>query len=941
MRTLLLLLLFASFAPSLLAQTGGKLDGHVREAATGDPLPGVNIYITSLERGTVTDADGYYFILNLPPASYSVTASMVGFRSVTVQDVVININRTTTTDFELSEAVLEADEVIVTASRPDIVRDRTASAEVFRMSDVEDNPGIRDITDVLALSADVVDGHFRGGRQGEELYNLAGMSIVNPLSNARAFAPIMSAIEEVEVITSGFSAQYGNAQSGVVNISMREGQGDRWSGSTDFRTRMPGYKHFGASVFDVDSNPYLQLLDSVEDFEAVDPITERPVYDYAYGFTTNYDSLLLPRLAYEAYHQARRDLNRQYDVLWDNSVDLSLGGPLSEHARAFLATRFDRTWSTVPAAEPEITRQAMGNVVFDVGRAMAVRFSGAYDEVHGHNFRGLGSQNYRSYRDWLWDRVIGVNKLRNQALQLGIRWSHALSERTFYEVKVNRLATTYREGTEVIDPTRSREDITDRGMWRHFNPSDFFRNGHTDNRFMSEKTETISFDGSFTSQVTSHHMLLAGVQANSYYFDIDNLLSLSSPAQANYERYSARPYEIGLYAQDKMEFEGMIANLGLRLDMYDQNTDYYVDIFSPLRNPNYDPSQPATGDNQPYDPDLAEREETGLVAHVQPRLGISFPISVSTVFHLNYGSFLQRPAFERTLFRRIARASDVPVRLGNPNLKPERTESYEVGIAQGLGEGFTLDVSGYYKDVKNLIELALFQDNSQREYETFLNRDYADIRGFRIGVNKRRGIIRGSVRYNYSVATGKSSTPFDSPTKLFEQPPEGQEPIDLADPDDIILDFDRTHNVVGTLSMVTPPGYGPRLGGFRPLEAFAISLRSNTRSGRPYGPLNIRRAPMEYNTDLKITKTLPQVLGSSMQLYIEVFNLFNNRIFSYNSVFRNDRNQVKYDAAIAEGVDPNEALRYYDEDAPFLADQRFIIYGNEPRQVYFGLSLDF
>jgi outer membrane receptor protein involved in Fe transport len=942
MRSLLLLIILCIFAsPAALAQTGGKLEGHVVDD-TGLPLPGAHVQVRDTERGTVTDANGYYYLLNLMPGSYSVSASMVGFATTTTTDVIININRTTTVDFELREAVFEADEITVTAQRPDIVRDRTASAEIFRMRDVEDNPGIRDISDVLALSADVMDGHFRGGRQGEELYNLAGMSIVNPLSNARAFAPIMSAIEEVEVITSGFSAQYGNAQSGVVNISMREGRSNRWEGSAEVRNRLPGYKHFGGSVFSEANNPYLAMLSTPEQWAAGD-VDGNPHYAWvAYGFLNHYDSLTAPIIAHAVYQQARRDLNREYNNLWDQSVDISLGGPLARNARMFFATRFDQEWAIVPPEHPDVTRQAMGNIAVDVGQGMSVRFSGAYDLGTGHNFRGLGSQNYRSYRDWLWDRAVGVNNQRSEAVQLGVRWSHALSAATFYEVKVNRLVTNFREGSNVFDPLRTRDDVNDGATWRNFNPTEGFRTGHPDNRFMAEQTQTVSLDASLTSQVTPNHMLLAGVQANTYLIDVDNLVSMSSVSATNYEEYRARPWEIGLYVQDKMEFQGMIANIGLRLDAYNPNTEYFVDIFSPLRNPNFDPSKPATGDNRYYHPTLAARERTGTEVHVQPRLGISFPISEVTVFHLNYGSFLQRPSFERTIFSRINRHSDFPARLGNPNLRPERTESYEVGLAQGLGEGFTLDLSGYYKDVKNLIEQAVFYDQQGTAYEIFLNRDYADIRGFRVAVNKRRGMVRGAVRYNYSIATGKTSSPFDSPSEYHEA--FGPDPVQLPDPRDILLDFDRTHNVVTQLSINTPRNFGFSIAGVNPLERLAISGRSTVRSGRPFGELNIYRSPAEFNTDLKVTKTLPDFGGvSRVQVYAEVFNLLNNRVFRYNSVFRNEVNQRLYLETVNQNGDVHEALRYYvHEDRPeFLADQRFLIYGNQPRQLFFGVSMDF
>src|SRR3989338_3529185 len=86
------------------------------------------------------------------------------------------------------------------------------------------------------------------------------MGITNPLDNSSAFLPIMSAVEEVEVITSGFEVQYGNAQSGVVNISMKEGKSNKWQSRLETRGRAAGRKHFGPSVYDPRANPYLGFL---------------------------------------------------------------------------------------------------------------------------------------------------------------------------------------------------------------------------------------------------------------------------------------------------------------------------------------------------------------------------------------------------------------------------------------------------------------------------------------------------------------------------------------------------------------------------------------------------------------------------------------------------------------------------------------------------------
>ena len=238
-RLFILAMLSCMVLPSA-AQNVGRIAGTVTDAASGEPLPGANIVLAETTRGAAADADGSYYILNLPPGRYELRASMVGYEPVLVVDVVVNANRTTTIDFELTDAAIGAGEVTITAERPDVERDKTSTSYIIRPEEIQAMPGIRDVGDVLSLQPDVIDGHFRGGREGEEYYTLQGMGIVNPITNSSAFMPIMSAVEEVEVITSGFGAQYGNAQSGVVRISMKEGDRTQWNTHLEMRARPPG-----------------------------------------------------------------------------------------------------------------------------------------------------------------------------------------------------------------------------------------------------------------------------------------------------------------------------------------------------------------------------------------------------------------------------------------------------------------------------------------------------------------------------------------------------------------------------------------------------------------------------------------------------------------------------------------------------------------------------
>jgi len=941
-RLLLFLVLTSSLA---MAQNAGKISGRVVDARTKEPLPMANIVVRTTGFGAASNMDGDYFILNIPPGEYSVSASIVGYRSLTKTNVIVHGNRTTTVDFALSEEAVETEGVEVVAERPDVEREKTSTSDIVRSEEVLAVPGIRDLTSVLSLSSDISDSHFRGGREGEELYNLQGMGIVNPLSNASSFAPIMSAIEEVEIITSGFSAQYGNAQSGVVNISMKEGRSNKWTARAEVRMRAPGLKHFGPSLWDPISQPYLSALNSPEKWMAFDTNSTGGGKYYnsiGNGFDGRYgkDSVTLGQVAYTYWAlQSKRDMGLSYDNLIDYSLDATVGGPLSNAARVFLALHSENEWPILPTPTPDQKRQFMGNIVFDLGDGMTARLSGAYTNQHEYLFR---STSTTGFYNWIWDRVLGTSRSITDNYQLGVRFTYAYSASTYYEVKLNTLRTDEVTGSPVIDPGIYLGDFG-KSMWIYYGSTpDNFSFGNIDDDFRSEKTRTISLDASVTSQVTNAHMLLAGIQANWYVMDVNSILSLKSSNGQRYEVYVAKPLEFAAYVQDKMEFEGMIANIGLRFDVYNQNISYYTDQYAPYRYINAD------GDTL-TDKALADRSTTPTLARLQPRLGISFPVSTSTVFHVNYGSFVQRPPFSQTVYQQEPNSGFKDMILGNPRLQPQVTNSYDIGLTQGFGDGFRIDVSGYYKDVRNLIQQAFYYDVQGYGYSTFVNRDYADIRGFRVSLARRKGMLTGTVNYTYGVATGKNSTPFNESPRYSELGT-----ADLPTAKDVLLDFDRTHNVVASLVFQTEEYWGPEVLGMYPFEMFSVSGTSFIRSGRPYtydtqglGALYNKRSPAERNTNIKITRQFSRLFGTRASVYVEVFNLFNDMIYNYNAIFRKTRNNatgtIDDNRNLIKYEENRESLTYYEDvnHPGFLVDQTFMIYGNAPRSFQFGLVLNF
>jgi outer membrane receptor protein involved in Fe transport len=933
-RHLFLVSMLTLFALNIcLAQNVGKISGVLKDTETGEPLIGCNITILETNLGAVSDPDGAYFVLNIPPGKYNIQASLVGYQKVLQRGVIVNAGRTTNVDFKLKASAVEVGEVVVEATRPDVEKEKTSTSAIIRFDDVQQMAGIRDVGDVIGLAADVTDGHFRGGREGEEYYTLQGMGIVNPLDNSTAFLPIMSAVEEVEVITSGFGAQYGNAQSGVVNISMKEGKPDKWRTRFEARSRAPGRKHFGPSVYDPSANPYLATL------------LNRNSWFGEGEQTTYYESMWSGKDFFAADHlvqyqvartlwekQTKRDLYRKYGQDIDYSVEGSADGPIDENMRMFMAIRANNEWPVFPTEQPNIENQIMGNIVTDISKTAALRLSGGFTQQNTNVY----SSSNTGYFRWLWDRIAGIRYQKRNNLQLGAKFTHTLSPNTFYEIKISSLWTKNKIGSTVYpDSEPDSSVVRNSSLPLNETPPDKCEYLLGDTRFVNDQTRTVSLDASITNQMTKHHLLNGGIQMNSYNINVNNRQNMLEDAKI-FEEYDASPFEAAIYAQDKMEFEGMIANVGLRFDIWDVNILSYP-LFSE-----------GIGD-------IAQaKTKTPILYRLQPRIGVSFPVSELMVFHLNYGTFLQRPSFQYLLRSEISKkkgGSELNY-LGNPRLKPEETHSYDIGLNQGFGEGFTLDVSGYYKDVKNLVEQATLGS-----YTTWFNRDYADIRGFRVALVKRKGSFTGSVNYQYGYATGKSATTSNAPVSFtYNTTTHTIEPVnDFKVPvRDVMLAFDRTHNVVISLGYTTEKNWGPEIFGGYPFDNLTLSSNSFLRSGRPYTSklhsklLFASRTPAEYNTNIRLTKKILGLFGTNATLYFEIFNLFNNKILNYDYIFAAqdastpntaNENYEKYPIN-----DPAKGILYWpimNNPPPWAIDQSFMIYSNTPRSYNLGFVVEF
>ena len=214
--TSLIILICIILLNSLFAGTTGKISGKVTDKITGEALVGVNIILLGTTQGAATDIDGNYFILNIQPGIYSVKAAMIGYKSVIVKSVQVSADQTTHISFELSSEAVKLGEVIVAAKKPLVRKDLTSTEANVSGKNIRMLP-VEDIAAVINLQAGVVNGHFRGGRAGEVKYLIDGVSVNDAYSGSSSLSPEVNSIQEVQVLTGTFNAEYGEALSGIVN----------------------------------------------------------------------------------------------------------------------------------------------------------------------------------------------------------------------------------------------------------------------------------------------------------------------------------------------------------------------------------------------------------------------------------------------------------------------------------------------------------------------------------------------------------------------------------------------------------------------------------------------------------------------------------------------------------------------------------------------------
>ncbi len=924
------LLLFSSYSYS---QTG-KIAGRVLDT-NKQPIVGANVVILGSSMGAATDLDGNYTILDIAPGVYNVRVSAVGYGSEEVKGARVSIDLTTRLDFALKETAVQVETVVVTAQKPLVQKDLTSTTSIVNSNEIQQMP-VTSVQDVLELQAGIVKDqngnlHFRGSRAGEVSYWIDGIPVTNSYDGSTVVDVNKNSIQEMQVVTGTFNAEYGQAMSGIVNIATK-------TGGNELHGNITAY---GGGYVTQNSNIFTGL-------QTINPLSSQWLEGSLNG------PIVKDKLFF--YADARYYYNRGYlqGVRKFNTWDITNAQAANENDWIIQQTGDGKT---VPM-NPFLEAYLQGKVTYKFSPSFRVSYDYILDNSRGKNY----DFSYKYNPD-------GILSNFKKGYLNSLTITQTLSANTYYNLGVSDYFTDYREYLDTAafslgdlftrkDPFN--QDYVHTALLNA--PEGTFYTGGTNmaHNVRNNNTFVVKFD--LTSQVTPHHEIKTGVLFNQYQLFLHNInLHMSSvdnnrdPVTDGYpflrdpvvipsfesqdnQEYLHRPWQFSYYVQDKMEYSSLIINLGLRFDYFHPDGQVLADpsdpnIYLPVKPQNQD-SVVAPGGTHAQA--VAQRmtywyKNASNKWQLSPRLGVAFPITDRGIVHFSYGLFFQIPDFQRLYENPMYK---LPVTggstnlgiIGNPDLQPEETTSGELGLQQQLTDDIAIDVTGYFRDIRNLagtLNEIQYVYGGTKVYSQYVNSDFGFVRGIVVSLDKRfSGGLSASFDYTFQIAKSDAS----DPTTAYNLRNSGTQPMAQLIP----TDWDQTHTVNLSINYANPNDWGG-------------SLICQYGSGTPYTPLmtvnvgelitNSQYKPSTFNIDLRAYKDF-RIGSSTLSVFLRVFNLLDtkNAIQVYN-----DTGQPDWSLTEQRQIEINPPQRVSTVQDWYTRGY----YYSEPRRIEFGSSISF
>ncbi len=888
--------------------------GRVTDKDTGEPLPGVNVVVKGTHRGSATDLDGRYSIYGLSSGSYDVQASFVGYKVAIRTEVHIESDdATVTVDLPLEPTVLAiGQEVVIIGKKPLLDVDETASARSISSEDIADL-AVEGVDDILSQQVGVVSEnneiHIRGGRADENLYIIDNVSVKDPISGQGLGIYLSAdAIKELEVITGGFNAEYGEAMSGLVNVETKEG-GEKFDGSLSMKT------------------------DNISDWPPDNQNTGN--LEFSIGGPEPITNFLLPMFNARIPGKMTFFLNG-YGYASNTYLPSASSGPVPyKEAYDDFALREENNWSILGKVTWKPTD--VSKISYSYGRSLRIN-QGYFDAlVEDKTYFPL---EYRYILD-------DYNTITREGIQQSVNWTHTLSSSTYYELTLGNFYNRVHSGAGRLDYTEYEEPVDLEPIY-YYPGADGemtveYGDGYWDNGngsvFHDHFNDTWQLKFKMTSQILPRHQVKFGFdyeQTLMQLFNIHDPWVASTDYGGDYDMYRAFTESGAIFVQDKVEFKGLIANIGLRMDWWAPG-QYVEDA---INDPNV-----ITLTDEARQTFLNETDEIlgrRVKAHLSPRLGISHPVTDSDVLFFSYGHFSQRPKYAYVYSKLHAYSPSTYQLFGNPNLDPQTTVAYEMGVKHRFSGDQVIELVAFYKDLFDYATSFNIKSTNPRlgniSYYQYFNIDYARVRGVEMRFRARQGrYLTGSAEFAYQIATGKSSSAnaeilAAADTRVTEKT--------LGED---YLAWDKPITLGITLWLRVREGDAPNWFGLRWPDRWGGSVRLDIQSGKRYTPGKLVNSGQDiqdtgdqysaisevWNTvDVKFWKEWPMYDQASFRVFIEAQNIFDYRI--------------------PRTINPltGEPYSYGDEHPLYWENPQGSVLVDpsdwrEPRQVFFGVGFRF
>jgi outer membrane receptor protein involved in Fe transport len=397
-----------------------------------------------------------------------------------------------------------------------------------------------------------------------------------------------------------------------------------------------------------------------------------------------------------------------------------------------------------------------------------------------------------------------------------------------------------------------------------------FLGGHSGELIDSSVVNSYTAKFDLTSQVNKSNMIKFGVEFNSYDLKLDYKEVVPGFGGLNAVNQEWKPYQIAAYVQDKIEMYGFIANVGLRMDVSNPNTEWVaVNQFDKAY---YSSDYSANA--------LYPKQKSKVQVYYSPRLGISHPITENSKLYFNYGHFEQLPSYQEIF--RIGRGADNSLsNLGDPNLIQAKTIAYELGYDLVLFNYYLLQIQAYYRDVSDVLGYTNYTSGLKSiGYSKATNNNYLDIRGFEVTLRKTEGDwVRGFATYTYQVITNGAfgETAVNDDPAVQRQIDQNTQSVYQQKP------IPQPHARMG-VTFLTPRDFGPNFAGLSPLNNWSLNILADWRAGawlnyNPNGVSDYQNIPNVqssdyFDVDLRVNKSF-SFKQINLMLFMEVRNLFN------------------------------------------------------------------